>query len=347
MRNVNNNNNDCTNPIYNQHIMLLYEDKNKRNNIIIDYINEGLKNGCLCIFASVDLDDSKGISLIDSFSSRIINYEENIQNENLRFINFRPYYESALKGDLTLFEKLKAELEDTLSKRLSKGKKDKILVFADAACHLSETKNFNECLYLEKWWQDVNLDWARNNKDIVVICPHPNHIFKEDSEKDSIRNKISDSHDAAFNIEDKYFLQYFYNLIKQKRQIRILIAEPEPDLRSVYKEYLNEYLHALGLEVLVVENGNKCIEYLVDSNDKGGFDIVILDSHLPDIKGVEVIKQIRKKMPNQRIVFTTTYSLSQISNIIDSYKIDKNDILLKPFYFTKLLSIINPLITIK
>lgn len=45
--------------------------------------------------------------LIDSLSSRIINYEENIQNENLEFINFRPYYESGLKGNLTLFEELK------------------------------------------------------------------------------------------------------------------------------------------------------------------------------------------------------------------------------------------------
>ena len=67
----------CNNLLYNEHIMLLYENKNKRNNFIID-INEGLKNGCLCIYASVDVDHSKSISLIDSFSYRIINYEENI-----------------------------------------------------------------------------------------------------------------------------------------------------------------------------------------------------------------------------------------------------------------------------
>ena len=52
----------------------------------------------------------KSISLIDSLYSTIINYEENIRNEHLQFINFKPYYESALKGDLTLFEKLKLEL---------------------------------------------------------------------------------------------------------------------------------------------------------------------------------------------------------------------------------------------
>ncbi len=84
--------NNGTNLLSNEHIMLLYEDKNKRNDFIIDIINEGLKNGCLCIYASVEIDNSKSISLIDSLSSRIINYEENIKNENLKFINSKPYY---------------------------------------------------------------------------------------------------------------------------------------------------------------------------------------------------------------------------------------------------------------
>jgi hypothetical protein len=63
--------------------------------------------------------------VIDTLSSTIINYEESIRNRNLKFINFKPYYESALKGDLTLFEKLKIELEYKLYKRLSDGKKIK------------------------------------------------------------------------------------------------------------------------------------------------------------------------------------------------------------------------------
>ena len=142
-------NNDGNNLLYNEHIMLLYEDKNKRNSFIIDIINDGLKNGCLCIYASVDVDHSKSISLIDSFSSRIINYEENIKNENLQFINSKPYYESALKGDLTVFEKWKSELEYILYKRLSEGKKDKILIVGDVSCTLYENRNFRECIDLE------------------------------------------------------------------------------------------------------------------------------------------------------------------------------------------------------
>jgi hypothetical protein len=105
--------------------MLLYESNDKRNSTTIDYINEGLKNDYFCIYTSVDIDDFGGLSLMDSFSSRIINYEENIKNGNLKFINFKPSYESVLKGDYTLVNELKSELEYTLDKRLSEGKKIK------------------------------------------------------------------------------------------------------------------------------------------------------------------------------------------------------------------------------
>jgi DNA-binding response OmpR family regulator len=137
-------------------------------------------------------------------------------------------------------------------------------------------------------------------------------------------------------------------LTSQNRQIiKILIAEPESDLRYVYREYLN----GLGLEVEIVENGSKCIEYLLDSKDKGeeeeDFDMVILDSHLPDINGIEVIKQIRKEIPNQRIVFTTTHPLSKINTVVSPFGIETEDILVKPFNFRQLLSTIKPSITIR
>ena len=59
-------------------------------------------------------------------------------------------------------------------------------------------------------------------------------------------------------------------------------------------------MNGLGLNIEIVENGSKCIEYLLDSKDKVEeecFDMVILDSHLRDINGIEVIEQIRKEIP--------------------------------------------------
>ena len=260
-------NNNSTNLLSNEHIMLLYEDKNKRNNFIKDIINEGLKNGCLCIYASVDIDNSKSISLIDSLTSRIINYEENIQNENLKFINSKPYYESALKGDLTVFEKWKSELEYILYKRLSEGKKDKILIVGDVACTLYETRNFKECIDLEKWWQDVNLDWIKNNKDITVICPHPSYVFKENSLQE-IKNKINNSHDATIDIENAYSLKYFYNLIAKNNKfddlvnyqqtIKKTMKEIKYNFMEEHKNIINTYysIYSKKLDKIIDDNFN-------------------------------------------------------------------------------------------
>ena len=121
----------------NDHIMLLYSSDAERNNAAASYINNGLKSGHQCIYASLNVYDSKSSSNISNLSSKIDNYKGNIESGELQIVNFKPYYESALHGDLSPFKKLKVELEKTQLQRISEGKKDAILAFADAACYLS------------------------------------------------------------------------------------------------------------------------------------------------------------------------------------------------------------------
>src|SRR5918995_3164779 len=93
----------------NEHIMLLYSSEDERNNTAVNYINNGLKSGHKCIYASINAYDSESSSNISNLSSKIDNYKENIENGELQIVNFKPYYESALHGDLSPFNKLKVE----------------------------------------------------------------------------------------------------------------------------------------------------------------------------------------------------------------------------------------------
>ena len=76
----------------------------------------------------------------------------------------------------------------------------------------------------------------------------------------------------------------------------------------------------------VVQNGNKCLEIIPSSteNDNNNSssnnnnDIIILDIHLHDISGFEVARKIRDRLSHKSIILTTTYSLDNISNTIDS-----------------------------
>jgi DNA-binding response OmpR family regulator len=74
------------------------------------------------------------------------------------------------------------------------------------------------------------------------------------------------------------------------------------------------------------------------NNNDNDYDIIILDTHLPDISRFEVARKIRDRLPHKELLLTTTQSLDNISNMIDSIGIKSQDAILKPFNFPELFS---------
>jgi CheY-like chemotaxis protein len=331
-----------TNIPSNEHIMLLYSSDDERNNAAVNYINNGLNSGYQCIYASINAYDSKSSSNISNLSSNIDNYKENIERGDLRIVDFKPYYKSALNVDFRPFKKLKKELEETLNHRKSEGKNDAILVFADAACFLSHNKQFDESEILEWWWHETTMEWRQNNQNITVVCPHPGLVINNPILSLDTKGRLNGMHTITIDLNQP-------TAENQKRKPnRILIAEPEPDIRVLYSLFTKRYGFSIS-DVSIVESGNKCLEILLsdrteddnnNNNNYNNYDIIILDSHLPDISGFEVAKKIRNRLPHKKIILTTTYSLDNISNMIDSIGIKSQDVILKPFLFSDLFSIL-------
>ncbi|MGZ5551492.1 MAG: response regulator [Nitrososphaeraceae archaeon] len=132
---------------------------------------------------------------------------------------------------------------------------------------------------------------------------------------------------------------------ERKKTKRILIAEPNSDIQFLYSLFTKEYGFSIS-DVSIVENGIKCLEIVFsntaedDYDNNNDYDVIILDTHLRDISGFEVARKIRDRLPHKRIILTTTYSLENISDIIDSIGIKREDVILKPFSFSELISII-------
>jgi CheY-like chemotaxis protein len=323
----------------NEHIMLLYSSDYERNNAAVNYINSGLKSGYQCIYASINANDSKSSSNISNLSTKIDNYKENIERDELRIVDFKPYYKSALNVDFRPFKKLRKELEETLNQRKSEGKKDAILVFADAACFLSHNKHFDESEILEWWWHQTTTEWRQNNQNITVICPHPGLVINNPLLADT-KGRLNETHTITIDLKQS-------TTENQKRKNkRILIVEPNSDIQYLYSLFTKQYGFSIS-DVSIIESGNKCLESLFsnniakdDNDNNNDYDIIIVDTHLPDISGFEVARKIRDKLPHTRIILTTTYSLDNTSNMIESIGIKSEDVILKPFNFSDLFSIL-------
>ena len=81
---------------------------------------------------------------------------------------------------------------------------------------------------------------------------------------------------------------------------RILVADDEMSIRLLYSEELREE----GYEVLTAANGREALEIV----EKEPLNLIILDIKMPEMSGIEVLRQIKEKNPNLPVLLSSAYS---------------------------------------
>lgn len=114
----------------------------------------------------------------------------------------------------------------------------------------------------------------------------------------------------------------------------ILAVDDDPNIREV----LSVLLRSEGYYVDTAENGMEAVEKVY-----GGkvYDLVILDIMMPDMDGIKVCKEIRKRT-SVPVLFLTAKSQDQ--DRIDAYTSGGDDFLVKPFSQTELIMKVKSLI---
>jgi hypothetical protein len=153
-----------------QHVMLLYDNDSMRDDTTANYVNESLKKGSFTVYASVNAHSEPRLA---RFLSRIANYKEHIARGNLLVVRLKTFYDRAMENDIEPFEDLKAIVEEIARQRISKGRSGQVVMIADCADSLSRNEMFDECVFVEKWWQEAHSEWLKAEAKITVICPHP------------------------------------------------------------------------------------------------------------------------------------------------------------------------------
>ena len=113
-------------------------------------------------------------------------------------------------------------------------------------------------------------------------------------------------------------------------QGRILAIDDEQNIRTLIA---NEF-SLEGFGVTTAKSGEEGLRFC----DKENFDVVLLDIRLPKMNGIEVLRRLKEKTPNARVIMITAYG--DIKTAVESMKLGAEDYVTKPFKLGELLGLV-------
>jgi len=135
---------------------------------------------------------------------------------------------------------------------------------------------------------------------------------------------------------------HFDPRIKKNKKYRVLLAESNAGVRAIIKLFLE----SLNLDYIAVDSGDEALRLFSNTIDNRGknYDVVLLDTHLHGLSGLEVAIEIHKQSPDQRIMIMSASPREHLPNeLLKSTKINESDIFTKPFRLAELICSIEPI----
>lgn len=108
---------------------------------------------------------------------------------------------------------------------------------------------------------------------------------------------------------------------------KILVVDDDQDLRENLVEVLND----ADFTTAAAGDGDKAIEKLLAEN----FDLVLLDSIMPGMGGMEVLPLIKRKFPKIKVIMLTAFST--VDGAVEAMRKGADDYIAKPFKIADLL----------
>src|SRR4030065_1609700 len=115
--------------------------------------------------------------------------------------------------------------------------------------------------------------------------------------------------------------------------VRVMVIDDEPLMRIT----IQDALMAEGYKVTPADTGEKGLTLLMEKQA----DILITDLKLPDIDGIQILKEVKTTNPETQVIMITAYG--SIDSAVTAMKEGASDYLTKPFAMDELLLLVRGL----
>ena len=117
--------------------------------------------------------------------------------------------------------------------------------------------------------------------------------------------------------------------------IKVIICDDEQEIRQALQGYLLQYEKTAGLqfEIVACKTGKE----LLESFDRAGCDLILLDIEMPEGNGMEAARAIRQKSAEPVIIFIT----NMVQYALEGYEVQAYRFLEKPVEYDRFVKVID------
>ena len=113
----------------------------------------------------------------------------------------------------------------------------------------------------------------------------------------------------------------------------IYICDDEPGILR----YLSKLLKGQGYQVETFASGLELVDRL-ETAAPGSASLLLQDVRMPDIDGIEVLKRVKRRLPELPVVVMTAHGT--VDDAVHAIKLGAYDYVLKPFPKEKILGVL-------
>ncbi|MBI2071281.1 MAG: response regulator [Elusimicrobia bacterium] len=114
--------------------------------------------------------------------------------------------------------------------------------------------------------------------------------------------------------------------------MKILIADDDPSMRKL----LNDALSLAGCEVIQAETGRQAIDLAKQATP----DLILLDHTMPEMKGYDAMKEIRKEPALAQVPVVLITGNFEVQGMAEDDKLERCAFLPKPYSIDQLMTTI-------
>lgn len=103
---------------------------------------------------------------------------------------------------------------------------------------------------------------------------------------------------------------------------KIAIIDDEQDILDILEKFLSR---SEKFDISTYSNPKTAL----DTVKSGSFDLVLLDIMMPQMNGLDFLKELKDTNPNVKVIMMTAYST--LDKVIESNKVGAEDYVTKPF----------------